>query len=304
VRQPWHWAAAGFAGGVALCAVAAAAYLTVFAPAARPGEDAVLREIWGPLLAPDANTLVCVGTPLQLFVRPYPAEHLPKSANLLFFDPRADQRIYAQYEKQQRLPPGYRLFANMTQSSPLWGDGIGALLASQVLTEAGAAWELLPERAGSAVLLRGRNVILLARPEYSESARLIGRNRNFVIDYSPVHGNVTIQNRQPRPGEPAEYVMDPPEDRRETYGLITVVPSPGVPEQQRRTVVISGLASAGIQAAAEFFTSPKSLRELRDKFLAESTDGIPPRYQVVIRTATVDNMPRAWRYETHRVLAP
>ncbi len=219
------------------------------------------------------------------------------------FDPAADERVYRSYEQRHELPPGQRLFANFTNNSPLWGDGVGAALACQVLSRAGAFYELWPERSGTPTLMRGRNVILLAREEYSESAALITRNQNFYVDFSPEHRNIAIFNRKPKPGEPALYPLDPPGKRRECYGLITVAPSPGLPGQEHRTVLLSGLNSAGSQAAAEFFTSAASLRDLRDRFRKEGYAQIPSQYQVVIRTTSIDTIPRAWSYQTHRVTA-
>jgi len=295
-----------FASGFVFAMALAALYIQYFMPAASPAKDRVLREFWGPLMEKDANTLVCVGTPLQLFVRPYPIDNPPNSGELglLLLDPKNDETIYRAYIRRHALPEGMRLFANMTNASPLWGDGIGALLATQILSQAGASYELWPERAGSPTLLRGRNVILFAREEYSESAVLVSRNENFRIEYSPQHRNVAVTNRSPNSGEPKVYPLDPPGPRRVSYGLITVMPSPGVPGPNRRTIMISGLTSAGIQAAAEFFTSPGSLRDLRERFRREGHDGIPPHYQVVVRTQSVDTMPRAWEYQTHRVITP
>ena len=291
---------AGFASALALAMV----YIVFFTPTP-PARDSVLREVWGPLLEKDANTLVCVGSPIQLFVRPYPADAPPRGGemSMILLDPQKDEAIYHSYTRRHSLPKGMQLFANITNVSPLWGDGIGALLAAQILSQAGASYELWPERAGSPTLLRGRNVILFAREEYSESAVLVGRNENFRIEYSAEHRNVAVTNRAPKAGEPKIYPLDPPGPRRVSYGLITVMASPGVPGQEHRTVMISGLTSAGIQAAAEFFTSPGSLRDLRDRFRREGHRSIPPHYQVLVRTQSVDTMPRAWEYQTHRVLA-
>jgi hypothetical protein len=303
--QPRRALAAAFLAGLLVAAAGAGIYWRFFAAAPAPGQDRVLREVWGPLLAPDAATIVCVGTPLQLFVRPYPVDLPPIAGeqSVLLLDREQDRKIYEAYLRRRELPAGHELFANPTNNSPLWGDGIGALLATQVLSQAGASYELWPERAGSPTIMRGRNVILFAREEYSETARLVSRNENFIIQYSPEHRNVAVFNQQPVAGEQAVYPLDPPGQRRVSYGLVTVMPSPGVPGQERRTVVISGLTSAGIQAAAEFFTSPRSLGELKERFRKEGIAGVPAHYQVLIRTMSVDTMPRAWSVQTHRVLA-
>jgi hypothetical protein len=88
----------------------------------------------------------------------------------------------------------------------------------------------------------------------------------------------------------------------QVYGLITVLPNDGSPERPRRTVIFSGVNSAGAQAAAEFFSAPENLTELRKRLNSEGHNHFPPAYQVVVSAETDDNILLNFKYETHRLL--
>jgi hypothetical protein len=70
------------------------------------------------------------------------------------------------------------------------------------------------------------------------------------------------------------------------YGPLSVITSANSSGKVTRTVVVSGEGQAGVQAAAEFFCSAQSLRELKSRFRAAGMRGFPPVYQVVVRCKT------------------
>jgi hypothetical protein len=84
--------------------------------------------------------------------------------------------------------------------------------------------------------------------------------------------------------------------------LITVLPSESTTNHQHRTLIFSGANSAGTQAAAEFFSSPESLMELRKHLQQEGHNYFPAAYQVAVSAETDDNILLNFRYETHRVI--
>jgi hypothetical protein len=88
----------------------------------------------------------------------------------------------------------------------------------------------------------------------------------------------------------------------EVYGLITALPSEGANDSRQRTVIISGLNSAGTQAAAEFFASPQHLQELQTKLQAEGHSHFPRAWQALIKTTSDATLPLTYSYVTHRVL--
>ena len=89
----------------------------------------------------------------------------------------------------------------------------------------------------------------------------------------------------------------------EVYGLITVLPSEGTGDARQRTVILSGLTSAGIQAAAEYFASPHHLLEFQNRLKAEGLTASPNAYQIVINATANAWLPLSFQYETHRLLA-
>jgi hypothetical protein len=81
-----------------------------------------------------------------------------------------------------------------------------------------------------------------------------------------------------------------------------VLSGDGTPGGNKRTLLLSCANSAGCQAAAEFFSSPQSLKELRDRFRKEGINGFPASYQVVIKARTDGVVVLSFNYVAHRVL--
>ncbi|MGH9838180.1 MAG: hypothetical protein ACREEM_05290 [Blastocatellia bacterium] len=290
----------GFLAGVLLTATVAALIYSVFSARTRPAAGAaVLREVWGPLLAPEANVLVCLATPMHLVVRPYPSQPPP---NLGISE--AAPWMY-DYYRRHRLAPAEKLYLLPTTNSPYWGDAAGALAVTNALAAAGVGFQLLPERVAPVTSMRGRNVVLFGSPFYSEAVARLLQNGAFQPGYDPDVREPVIFNRQPRAGEPAFWTIKRDEQRRaaEVYGLITVLPSEGASDGRQRTVIISGLNSAGTQAAAEFFASPSSLLDLQRRVRAEGPGPFPTAWQVIVKTTSDATLPLSYSYVTHRVLS-
>jgi len=86
--------------------------------------------------------------------------------------------------------------------------------------------------------------------------------------------------------------------------LITVLPGESLVNHQNRILIFSGVNSAGAQAAAEFFSSPKHLLELKEELKKAGHDTFPPAYQVVVRAETDDSILLNFHYETYRIIPP
>ena len=84
----------------------------------------------------------------------------------------------------------------------------------------------------------------------------------------------------------------------EAYGLLTVVPSEGSDGQQR-TIAVVGTYTAGIQAAMDFFTSPRSLAEFKQALHGAP---FPKAYQVIVKTTIEQMLPLTHRYATHTLI--
>jgi hypothetical protein len=74
--------------------------------------------------------------------------------------------------------------------------------------------------------------------------------------------------------------------------------------QQTRILIFSGVNSAGAQAAAEFFSSPEHLLELKKELIKAGHDTFPPAYQVVVRAETDDSILLKFHYEAFRIIPP
>jgi hypothetical protein len=288
----------GFLAGMLL--MAAAASLLYFSLGARTQTSPVapvLREVWGSLLAPDANILVCLATPMHLVVRSYPSPP-PANPGLM----KAPAWLYDYYQRQHHLQAEEKLHLLPTTNSPYWGDAAGALTVTNLLTKAGGGYQLLPERVAPVTSMRGRNVILFGSPQYSDAVKHLMQPCAFVPGYDPTTREVVIFNRQPQANEPHSWMVKRDEQQRaiEVYGLITSLPSEG--DNNHRTVIISGLNSAGTQAAAEFFASPQHLQALQEKLQTEGHRRFPDAWQVLIKTTSDATLPLTCSYVTHRVL--
>jgi len=86
--------------------------------------------------------------------------------------------------------------------------------------------------------------------------------------------------------------------------LITVLPGENSANQQPRILTFSGVNSAGAQAAAEVFSSPEHLLELKKELKKAGHDSFPPAYQVVVRAETDDSILLKFHYEAFRIIPP
>jgi len=174
------------------------------------------------------------------------------------------------------------------------------LTAVGVLSAAKVPYQILPERVSSLFALRERNAIVLARPEFSPAAGLLLAETTFTIRYSnEAHAYVIF--RQDRSRTQSETYADQPDIAR--FGLVSVLPSPGATDGGRRIILFSGLHSAGLQAGAEFFSSPDKLRAFRELLRKQGYSSWPKSYQIVVKTRTEVNLPLTVEYVSHCVLA-
>lgn len=295
-RQLWQAFLAGVivtAMGVSLVYFWARPKLTAGNPAVTLAP--ILVEAWGPLLAPNADVLLCVANPPSLAVHTQ-LEPFSNDPNVY----RALPELERWSKEKFRLPSEGSILLSMTTNGTYWGDSLGAMAALKTLTNAGLAAHILPGIVTNMPALRRRNVLLFGAPEYSATIA-------HYLEKSPLTVNYlrAIVSRKSDTGEPLHYTIKRDAQFRaiEVYGLITVLPSEGSTSDQHRTVIFSGVNSAGAQAAAEFFASPDHLLELQKHLRQEGHDRFPPAYQVVVKAEPDDNLLLSFKYETHRVIS-
>jgi hypothetical protein len=274
---------------------------------ARPASNAVshnpapiLAEAWGPLLAPNADVLLCVANPTSFSV--HPSALSPATTATPFNYPDAlpmPQQLYELYNT--RSPAQAKLALTITRNGAYWGDVLGALTAFKTLNAAGVSPQIFPEITITMPMLRRRNVILFGAPDYSSAAARFQENCPLRVNYlDAIVGLAT-------PATPAaRYAIKLGQQQRLTqvFGLITALPGENWANQQTRILIFSGVNSAGAQAAAEFFSSPEHLLELKKELKKAGHDTFPPAYQVVVRVDTDDSILLNYRYETYRIIPP
>lgn len=256
----------------------------------------ILAEAWGPLLTPNADVLLCVANPPAFSVLPGPFSPPPPQAPLTGERPMPPQ-LYDLYAT--RYPAAENLYLTITTNATYWGDVLGALTAFKTLNTAGVSPQMFPEMVTTMPTLRHRNVILFGSPSYSPAVtRLLDKCPLQVNFLDGIVGNSTDQTPTTR------YALKRDQQQRlvQVFGLITVLPGESSADQQTRILVFSGVNSAGTLAAAEFFSSPKYLLELKSELKKAGHDTFPPAYQVVVRAETDDSILLNFHYETFRVI--
>ena len=180
----------------------------------------------------------------------------------------------------------------------------GIAAVSSTLHALGAQSQILPERSAPLASFRNRNVILFGDPITSfAAAQLLSRAR-LTVAQDPATNRLVIRDRQKPASDPPAFSRHEgrPGDPAQVYGLLTVLPSDGTPGQPRRTLIVSGVSQVGIQGAAEFFTSPELLADLKNRLRQDGLSTFPKAYQLVVRCTAQDSLPLSCSYASHYVL--
>lgn len=291
-RMRANWKAFTAGAGLAL-AIAAIAYFMFGVKRIDP----VLKEAWGPLVAPNANVAVVIGMGPALAIRAY--EQAPREFDGVAIAP-VPADLYPWYSRRQTVPAGQKLFLVPTQTNPSMGTVLGAASVAGFLTAAGASYEVLSESLVPMGAIRNRNVILMGAPEHSETMRRVTAGAPFEIVYDRQGGDYAIVERDGKKRKFAT-VRDGSGKLTQAYGLVTVLPSEGS-DGQRRSIFLAGTYSAGISAAADFFCSPVKMNAFQRLLEKEEGKGFPAAYQMVIRAHTDHTLPLGNEYAAHRVM--
>ena len=262
--------------------------------------DPALQEIWGPMLRPGADVVICVGSPPSLLLKSWRVEPPISSKD----HTPAPPEIVNWYSGLHMADGGGKLYMGNSLNTMLAGDALAAVRAVKVLTGAGASIQVLPEASLRPLVLRGRNVLLIGSPNYSPYASRVLRGTPFSIYFDTATKEEVIADGRPADG--AKQVFRPKRDEfgqtTLSYGLLTVILSQTGNNKPERTVIFSGIGSAGSQAAMEFFASGADLRDFRDRLKREGRESIPTSYQVVVRCGVDRLLALDWNYETHRLI--
>ncbi|MBC7925623.1 MAG: hypothetical protein H7039_08195, partial [Bryobacteraceae bacterium] len=260
----------------------------------RPPAPAALSAFWLPLLKSPDPVILCVSTPAQSFLRtlPGPPVNVPGSLPV-------DAAVTAWHAKQRVETHGPYLLQVPTVNSPLWGDAAGAARVAQMLGQNGIQTEMMAERVIALPALRNRNVVFLGTSEYSSGVSRLLKGLPLGIAYDE-----TAADHIALEYDAADVVTKRYPVKRsgghltEVYGLITRVKGDGDAEKSSLYVVLSGVSSAGILAAAQYVTSPHHLERLTRSL---TTDWQSQPLQVLIRVRADRTLPLSFEYVTHFV---
>jgi hypothetical protein len=289
-----------FAAGILVGALLLVPLSLLRRPAA--ADDAVspiVREVWGPLLQPGSDVVLCLATAPSMLLHSYREGTLPPTPRIF---PVPDE-VVKWYEGLHMQDGGGRLYSQTTSNTTLFGDGLASIAAVRMLTIARKGVQIVPEYSVHPLTLRGRDVIVVGSPNYSPVAARVLREAPFSVRYDPATRLEVVSTEDPKGEGGALYSSERGQSMglKRAYGLITVLPGPGPNDDTRRIVLFSGISSAGTQAAVEYFCSPANLRSLKAK-MHDASGNLPASYQVVVRCGVVNNLALDWAYETHRVI--
>lgn len=277
---------------LAILLVETAALVLVGSRTAANSIDPALQDTWGPLLRPGAEVIICIGSPPSLLLKSWRADPPPSNKDAT----PAPERIVNWYSGLHMLDGGGKLYMGNSLNTVLAGDALAAVREVRVLTSSGASIQVLPESSLRPLVLRGRNVPLIGSPNYSPYAARVLRGSPFSIYFDTATREEVIADGRPEDG--AQHIFRPKKDEfgqtTLTYGLLTVILSQTGNDKQGRTVIFSGIGSAGSQAAMEFFASGPDLKDFRERLKREGHSSMPASYQVIVRCG-VDRLLRSTR---------
>jgi hypothetical protein len=288
-RIPWVFATGAFLIGVLVTFVALRSVVQKSAAV-----DAIVTEAWGPLARPGADVVLCAATPLHLVVGPagheaYGSPNYP-----------APPEAYPLFHQHRPLEPGTKLGLIFTDNVLGVGTMNAVVAAVKTLKAMGSSYQILPERVATISALRGRNAILFGAPVDSEAITRTLQAAPLTVDYEPSVKEFVIRDRTS--GRMILPKKDANGDFTEVYGLVTVLSTRDSDRGRLGMVVFSGITSAGTHGAAEFFSSPRALRNLQSALRKDGIQGFPAAYQVVVKCTFSNMLLLAYEYDSHKVL--
>jgi hypothetical protein len=286
---PWVWLAAAFLIGAALTLIGVRSIAPQF-----PLIDPIVTEAWGPLAKPGAEVLLCAATPLHLVVGPAGHEAYGSPAY------PAPAEAYPLFRQHRPLDPATKLGLVFTDNVLGVGTMNAVVAAVKTLRTLGAAYQILPERVATISALRGRNAILFGAPVDSEAITRTLQSAPLTVDYEPSVKEFIVRDRTT--GRMTVPKKDANGDFVDVYGLVTVLTTRDSDRGRLGTVVFSGITSAGTHGAAEFFSSPRALRNLQSILKKEGIQGFPAAYQVVVKCTFSNMLLLAYEYDSHKIL--
>ncbi|HRJ19862.1 MAG TPA: hypothetical protein PLF84_12495 [Bryobacteraceae bacterium] len=245
-----------------------------------------MHRFWGPFLDSRKATVVVLGSPM--FIRFH---------NQYFRNPLANSWEEVQekvpLEEMRRFLGAPTAPAETRRWTPL-GEAMAAFRMAMVLGPVRPDLTLKRSSVLAWEDVRVSDLIFLGPTKFNPQLAVLPVEQDFVF------AEMGIRNLRPREGELAEYRRYTPaemEDIPEEYALVTRVR--GV-EGWGEVLALASTTTEGTWAAVEYVTNNATLKELMSK--VETPEGMPDRYQVVLRCRFKEQVPIRTEYVTHHVL--
>ncbi len=289
------WRPASITIAIALLAgmLGAALTLAIRAPKG-PNVDSIIAEAWAPFAKPNDTVLLMAATPLFLVLGP--------ETHRNFDTPTypAPPEAYPLFRQYRPLPPGSRLGMIFTHDALGVGNMNAVLAASSVIKSLGATAQVLPERPAMMSVIHGRDAILFGAPVDSQAISEVLEKTPLSVVYDETVKEFVIKDRVARQMIVPEKKQNG--DFATVYGLITVLDTRESDHGRLGMLVFSGITSVGTQGAAEYFTSPQSLKALKGIFAHEGMHSFPAAYQVVVKCGFENMLLVTTEYQAHRII--
>jgi hypothetical protein len=240
--------------------------------------------LWGPFLSHSVPSVAVFGSPpvfaslkYGLFVRFYnPAD--PD-------DPRSSPDFSGVEASVGPLAGPRYDYASM-------GDAIAVQRLTSFFGSAGIALAALPAHLANWDTIKNRNVILIGAWRMHPLLRKLPVSQDFELG-----ADEQIHNRNVQSGEQRVYTT-PSHRNAMTYAMVGAFPGlkPG-----REVLVITAHSSPGASGAADFITSPESLRIVEDR-IALSSSGPRKYFQMLLRIYVDSDVPVKAEYVTHHLI--
>ncbi len=256
--------------------------------------ESVVTQAWAPFAKRNDTVLLIAATPLYLVLGP--ETHQAYGTPTYPAPPEA----YPLFRQHRPLAAGGKLGMVFTNDALGVGSMDAVVIASEVVRALGASPQILPERPAMMSVLHGRDTILFGAPVDSQAISEILDKTPLSVVYDESVREFVIEDRVTNQRMIPE--KDPNGDFRSVYGLVTVLNTRDSDHGRLGMLVFSGITSVGTNGAAEYFTSPRSLRALRATFAQEGIRGFPPAYQVVVKCKFENMLLVSTEYASHRVI--
>ncbi len=144
------------------------------------------------------------------------------------------------------------------------------------------------------------NLILIGSPKSNPWTSLLEKQGHFESFYDLVHARGGIRNRNPNPGEAAEYLNEPRHGYSgAAYSLLAFHQLKG-----QKVLCLAGTNMEATEAAWEFISSPQRAQELLNRLSWRQTPSQDSHFEVILKTyvlagSTRDTEIVTFRVETH-----